>query len=425
MPPSAEGFVARHLVGPALRTQPDGRLVKLVREGYEAAFEEIVRRYGAGLRRYAAGIVGGRAEDVTQDAFSKALLALRRGDKEIELRPWLFRIVRNTALNDLRDSPPSPRELAETIAGDGSPAEQLERREELVELIQRLQALPEAQRAAIVMRELEGLGHEEIAAALGLSGGAARQAIYRARRTLRDGFGLLLPVSLLKAMLGASASAPVEVAAGAAGVGGAGVALKAATATVMIAGAVGAGVTIDRGHPHDSPTDAGAASSRRAAPAPAFHGGALATADRGEAAGREHRGDEATEEETDRGDERGGQHEGGDHGPSSGTGAGGHDGHGSGSGGDGTGSEPSHHGDDGPGGSSGPGGGGEGSSNSGPGSGEEISPTSTNEGPSSGETSDSSSGPGSGDGSTEQTSGSDVLGDSDGGDGFSVQATQP
>ena len=122
MPPPAEGFASRLFLGPALRTQPDRRLVTLVREGYETAFEEIVRRYGRPLSRYAASIVGGRSEDVTQDAFSKALLALRRDDAEIELRPWLFRIVRNTALNDLRDSPPSPEVLAEAIAGGGDPA---------------------------------------------------------------------------------------------------------------------------------------------------------------------------------------------------------------------------------------------------------------------------------------------------------------
>jgi RNA polymerase sigma factor (sigma-70 family) len=429
MPPPAEGFVARHLVGPALRTQPDGRLVKLVHEGYETAFEEIVRRYGTALRRYAAGIVGGRAEDVTQDAFSKALLALRRDDKEIELRPWLFRIVRNTALNDLRDSPPSPRELAETIAGDGSPAEQLERREELVELIQRLQGLPEPQRAAIVMRELEGLSHEEIAAALGLSGGAARQAIYRARRTLRDGFGMLLPVPLLKALLGAtSASPPVEAAAGVAGAGGAGVALKAAAATVLIAGAVGAGVTIDRGHPHDSPTDASAARPRGDASPRVFHGGPPA-ANQGETTGRERRddgpGDGTAKHETSRGDEHGERH-GGDRGPSTGTGTGGDDGHGSGLGDDGGGSGPSHNGDGGPDGSSSSGpGGGDGGSSSGPGSGDESPSTSTEEDSSSGGGSGSNSGPNSGQESTEQMSGADDFGDSDGAGGFSVQATQP
>jgi RNA polymerase sigma factor (sigma-70 family) len=257
MPPPAEGFAARFVIGPALRTQPDRRLVTLVREGYENAFEEIVRRYGKPLTRYAAAIVGGRAEDVTQDAFSKALLALRRDGAEIELRPWLFRIVRNTALNNLRDSPPSAEALAEVIASGSNPAEEMERREELADLMRRLQSLPEAQRAAIVMRELEGLSHEEIASALGLSDGGARQAIYRARRSLRDGAGMLLPLPLLKALLAGAAGSPaVETTAGAAGVGGvagAGVALKAAAATVLVAGAVGAGVAIDHNrHPHHS-----------------------------------------------------------------------------------------------------------------------------------------------------------------------------
>jgi RNA polymerase sigma factor (sigma-70 family) len=282
MPPPAEGLATRFVLGPALRTQPDRRLVTLVREGYEAAFEEIVRRYGRPLSRYAASIVGGRSEDVTQDAFSKALLALRRDGAEIDLRPWLFRIVRNTALNDLRDRPPSPELLAETIAGGGNPAEELERREELADLIRRLQALPEPQRAAIVMRELEGLGHEEIAAALGVSGGAARQAIHRARLALRDGAGLLLPLPLLRALLEGSGPGAAEAAAGVAGAGGAaraGVALKATAATVLIAGAVGAGVAIDHG----------ARTGTAEATPPPLHSesrGAVAGGGHGEATGR-------------------------------------------------------------------------------------------------------------------------------------------
>src|SRR4051794_7613566 len=177
-PPPAEQFAARIFVGPALRAQPDRRLVDLVRDGYDGAFEEIVRRYGRPLDRFAAAIVGGRSEDVTQDAFSKALPALRRSGAEIELRPWLYRIVRNTALNDLRDRAPVAAELSETLPGGRSTAAEVEAREEARDLMDRLQALPESQRAALVMRELEGLSHEEIAAALGLSGGAARAGVY-------------------------------------------------------------------------------------------------------------------------------------------------------------------------------------------------------------------------------------------------------
>lgn len=274
MPPPAEGLASRLFVGPALRTQPDRRLVTLVREGYEAAFEEIVRRYGRPLGRYAASIVGGRSEDVLQDAFAKALPALQRDDAEIDLRPWLFRIVRNTALNDLRDSPPSPELLAEALAGGSDPAEELERRERLADLIRQLQALPEPQRAAIVMRELEGLGHDEIAAALGLSGGGARQAIYRARQALRDGAGLLLPLPLLRLLVdhgaeaagagaagggvaaaaagtgGGGAAAGGLAAGGAAAAGGAGAggALKLGVVAAVLAGSVGTGIAVQERH---------------------------------------------------------------------------------------------------------------------------------------------------------------------------------
>lgn len=226
-PPPAELFASRIFLGPALRAQPDRRLVDLVRDGYDAAFEEIVRRYRKPLDRFAAAIVGGRSEDVTQDSFSKALLALRGSEAEIELRPWLYRIVRNTALNDLRDHAPAAEEIPEALPGGRSTAAEAEAREEMRDLMTRLQALPEPQRAALVMRELEGLSHEEIAAALGVSGGAARQAIYRARAALREGLGLLLPLPALRMF----AEHGAEM-------------VKAGSATVLIAGTVGAGVAI-------------------------------------------------------------------------------------------------------------------------------------------------------------------------------------
>lgn len=242
-------------MGPALRAQPDRRLVDLVRDGYDAAFEEIVRRYRRPLDRFAAAIVGGRSEDVTQDAFSKALLALRGSEAEIELRPWLYRIVRNTALNDLRDRAPVAEELSEALPGGRSAAAEAEAREELRELMERLRALPEPQRAALVMRELEGLSHEEIAAALGVTGGAARQVIYRARAALRDGLGLLVPLPVLRMLAehGDEAAGTVA-AAGASSAGGAalgglgGGAIKAGMATFLIAGALGAGVAVEHGH---------------------------------------------------------------------------------------------------------------------------------------------------------------------------------
>lgn len=478
MPPPAEGFAARFFIGPTLRTQPDRRLVTLVREGYENAFEEIVRRYGKLLTRYAAAIVGGRAEDVTQDAFSKALLALRRDGAEIELRPWLFRIVRNTALNDLRDSPPSAEALAEAIAGGASPAEQLERREELADLMRRLQSLPEAQRAAIVMRELEGLSHEEIAAALGLSDGGARQAIYRARRSLRSAAGVLLPLPLLKALLAGAAGSPaMEGAAGVGGVAGAGVALKAVAATVLVAGAVGAGVAIDHGRqPHrgGQPTTGKAIADDSAQAAIGAPKDSEAAGGSNSTSGRGRRGErESADEHGGHGRDHGSGEPGDDHsGPrGSGDGRNGDGGDNRGPGGSGSAQHEEtgdHHGgtgtsghdasDDGSGelrsgestsGSSGPGGGGSsgsssssdggGSSGDGGGSGGGSGSGSGSSGGGSGSLSDGGSGSGSGSGSSdgfgsgvggsvEESGGGEASssgsGDSRDGSGFSLQ-TEP
>jgi RNA polymerase sigma factor (sigma-70 family) len=433
MPPPADGFAARLVLGPALRTQPDRRLVTLVREGYESAFEEIVRRYGKPLTRYAAAIVGSRGEDVTQDAFSKALLALRRNDAEIELRPWLFRIVRNTALNDLRDSPPTPELLAEAIAGGDSPAEALERREELTDLMHRLQSLPEPQRAAIVMREMEGLSHEEIAATLGVSGGAARQAIHRARQALRNGAGMLVPLPLLKALLAAGSMGTAEVAAGAGGTVGAGVALKAVTATVLVAGAVGAGVAVHDGrHASGRPQQPAVTESASRSETPLPTAFAAPVASGGEDRSGHERGDDSHGRGTgESGDDRGhGKNErGDDHGGHRGTSGDGHSGGGPGSGDDGGGSETSdHHG-----GSSGPGSGGGGDgSHSGSGGGGGPGPSggggdessgrggSSNSG-SSGQTSGSSGGEQSGGGGSSN----DLAADPSAGSGGGAEPSEP
>src|SRR6185312_3616600 len=235
-----------------------------------------------------------RSEDVTQDSFRKALEALRRGGDEVELRPWLYRIVRNTALNDLRDRPPAAAELAdELIAGGRSAATEAEERAEVAALTARLRALPQNQRAALVMRELEGMSHEEIAAALGISHGAARQAIARGRATVRSGLGALVPLPLLRALAGGGGDGAVEAAAGAGGAavggtalgggaamlgGGAG-ALKVGLATVVVAGSLGAGVAIQHhgdGHRSHPPQAAASAAGGpggevvRSAPSPVF-----------------------------------------------------------------------------------------------------------------------------------------------------------
>ena len=230
----------------ALRAQPDRRLVTLASAGNDAALEEIVRRYRPALVRYAASIVPpDRADDVVQDSLTRALPGIRSGQAELNLRAWLYTIVRNASLNDLRDAGPPAQELDENYDGVEQPPHVIERREQLRSLIAGLGTLPEAQREALIRREMEGLSHASIGEQLGVSTGAARQLIHRARIALRDGIGSLVPLPLLRQLL------DVEGGGGVAAVGGSGAVAVKATAAVLAAGAVvTAGVVLKDSHPH-------------------------------------------------------------------------------------------------------------------------------------------------------------------------------
>jgi RNA polymerase sigma factor (sigma-70 family) len=256
-------FHAAPLAGLALRCQPDARLVTLCREGQERAFEEIVRRYRPPLVRFAAAIVPPhRAEDVVQETLAKAHSSLATTDVEIRLKPWLYTIARNRALNDLRDQP-AHQALEEDFDGVPQPPEVAAQRSELAAVLADIKSLPAAQREALVRRELEGRSHREIAGAIGVSPGAVRGLIFRARAALRDTAGALIPLPLLRALLNAG---PLTTEATGVGVGGAaaglasgsggGLAVKAATALLIAGLAVGSGVAL---HDRDGNRDATAA----------------------------------------------------------------------------------------------------------------------------------------------------------------------
>lgn len=238
----------------ALAAQSDERLVGLVRDGHEPAFEEIVRRYRGPLVTFATAIVShNRAEDVVQGSLAKAHRALLGEPKEIALRPWLFTIVRNAALNVIRDEPYTDELPSDYPAGAG-PAAIAEQHEELDRLVLAICSLPSGQREALVRRELEGAGHAEIASQLGTSTTAVRGLIFRARTSLRDAVGALVPLPLLRQLLmdGSRMGTAAEAASGGAGIGAAvigaagakgGVALTAA----VLALATGVAIEHDRG----------------------------------------------------------------------------------------------------------------------------------------------------------------------------------
>jgi RNA polymerase sigma factor (sigma-70 family) len=222
-----------------LRTQPDERIVAMARDGGTAAFAEIVRRHRTSLLAFASTVAPpSRAEDVVQDSLLKAYASLRDGAEPEMLRAWLFRIVRNTAIDEQRGVR-HHEQLDENYDGVEQPPQAFERRQGLVALVASIRDLPAAQREAIVKRELEGRGHEEIGRALKLSPGAVRQLIYRARHTLREAAGALIPVAVLRA----AAMPGADQAAGGLGMAAA---AKVGLAAVVATGTIVAGTSIDR-----------------------------------------------------------------------------------------------------------------------------------------------------------------------------------
>ncbi|MDX6671822.1 MAG: hypothetical protein QOI91_2185 [Solirubrobacteraceae bacterium] len=183
-----------------MRCQTDERLVDLVRAGNDRAFEAIVDRYRRPLLRYCARLLPpARAEDAVQQAFLNAFAGLRRGDDRIELRPWLYRIAHNASLNALRENGWTHERIE---AAGGRPSgesahEAAERRASLRTVLAAVQELPERQRDAMILRELEGRTYEQIATELDASGGAVRQLLNRARHTLRAGATALTPAGVL------------------------------------------------------------------------------------------------------------------------------------------------------------------------------------------------------------------------------------
>jgi RNA polymerase sigma factor (sigma-70 family) len=173
----------------ALGALTDARLAELAATGAgDQAFAAIYARYHQPLYRYCQSLVRDpdEAADALQSAMLKAYLALPAKRQEVELRPWLFRIVHNEAISALRR-----RTRHDEITDLNSPRaasahDEAVARARLDQLVGDLQELEERQRAALVMRELSGLGYDEIATAFGTSAATAKQAVYEARVALHD-----------------------------------------------------------------------------------------------------------------------------------------------------------------------------------------------------------------------------------------------
>jgi RNA polymerase sigma factor (sigma-70 family) len=315
MTPRALFHPARLARRPVLSTQSDERLVDLVRAGSDPAFEAIVERYRRALMRYVSRLLPPeRAEDVVQQAFVKAYEAMHRDAAELNLRPWLYRIAHNGALNALRDRALGHAELDERIDGVERPDQAFERATGLRELVVAVRALPDRQRSAILLRELEGRSYDEIALALGVTDGAVRQLLNRARNSLRAAAAAVTPMPLLARISAGDSTEPVAArVAEMVGVGGSALAMKLC-ATALVTGAVvgGAAVVPDVGREHASGAPVGAEAAQ-AADEPAGEESAdsgdspLAHGNGGGEGGRQARGEDRSGRHSGRSEDRGEQ----------------------------------------------------------------------------------------------------------------------
>jgi RNA polymerase sigma factor (sigma-70 family) len=171
-----------------LRLLGDERLARLVGKGHEEAFSILYQRHHQALYRYCRSLVGAEADaqDALQSAMTSALVALRVSQRDAPIRPWLFRIAYNESMTQLRRRRPLSELVEELPALDCSPESAVEQKGRITRLLADLRELPERQRSALVMRELSGLSHQEVAEALGMSVGAAKQTVFEARRSLQE-----------------------------------------------------------------------------------------------------------------------------------------------------------------------------------------------------------------------------------------------
>lgn len=175
-------------------TETDARLVERTREGDPRAFEALVKRYLRAAYAVALASLGSPqdAEDASQDAFIIALERLDQCRDPAKFGAWFLQIVRNRCHNLRRASrrrQALPLEAADQLSGREHPDRDAERSQLRSRLLDGMRSLSEVQREVLLLHDLEGWRHREIAEALSLPEGTVRYHLSNARRTLRELFG--------------------------------------------------------------------------------------------------------------------------------------------------------------------------------------------------------------------------------------------
>ncbi len=179
-----------HGRSPLLRLQSDERLIALVRRGNQHAFEALVGRYQSRLLAFCRHMLSSKedAEDVLQEVFAAAFNAILADEREINVRPWLYRIARNRSLNHLRRATAVGVDSMDVHLSEGglTTADKVHKREEFRLLIADVQDLPETQRTALLLREIDALSYEQIAEAMETTVPSVKSLLVRARVSLAE-----------------------------------------------------------------------------------------------------------------------------------------------------------------------------------------------------------------------------------------------
>ncbi len=178
---------------PSAEASEDAALVRRAAAADIAAFEQLYRRHHARMHGVIARLVGqagARAEDLVQEAFVRAWQALPAFRFESAVSTWLHRLAVNTALMELRSRRGRPGMDDDADALDSLPTADTAGNAMLGRDLERAVAtLPPRARAVLVLHDVEGWKHEEIAAELGMAVGSSKAQLHRARHLLRERIG--------------------------------------------------------------------------------------------------------------------------------------------------------------------------------------------------------------------------------------------
>ncbi|HTX30892.1 MAG TPA: RNA polymerase sigma factor [Solirubrobacteraceae bacterium] len=179
-----------HGRSPLLRLQSDERLIALLRRGNNAAFEVLVARYHSRLLAFCRHLLGSKedAEDVLQEVMAAAFNAILADERPINVRPWLYRIARNRSLNHLRRIQAIGVDSMDIHYSEhgATTADKVHEREQFRLLVGDIHSLPETQRTALVLREMDAMSYDQIAEAMDTTVPGVKSLLVRARISLAE-----------------------------------------------------------------------------------------------------------------------------------------------------------------------------------------------------------------------------------------------